>query len=80
MKEDHASQTQQALLPDQAQFIEHGIPIVISIDKDTVVSSSKIWERIEAVTFLDRHPSVAGVLESKICVETGVNDCMRNTW
>jgi hypothetical protein len=80
MEEDHSSHAQQVSLPDQAQFIDHGVPIVISIHEDAVVSASKIRERIEAVALLDRHPCIASVLENKVCVEAGVNDRIRSDW
>jgi hypothetical protein len=78
MEKDHTSWMQQTPLPNQAQLIEHGVPIVISIDKDAVVSAGKIRERIEAVALIDRHPRIAGVLENKVRVEAGIDDRMRN--
>ena len=72
MEKDHTSWMQQTPLPNQAQLIEHGVPIVISIDKDAVVSAGKIRERIEAVALIDRHPRIAGVPENKVRVEAGI--------
>lgn len=80
MEEDHTSWTQQTPLLNQAQFVEHSKPIVISVDKNAVVSAGKGRECIKAVTFLNRYPSVARILDGKISVEARVNDRIGSNW
>jgi hypothetical protein len=80
MEEDHYSSPQQAPLPDQAQFIEQGVPLVISIDKDTVIGVLQTREGIKAVALFDRDSCVFSVLECKVGIEAGVNDCTGDIW
>ena len=79
VEEDHSSTIQQAPL-NQAQLIEHGKPVVISIDKDAIVSPGKFRECIEAVTPLDLDPCVARVFGRKFGIEAAVNDRIRGEW
>jgi hypothetical protein len=74
MEEDHPTTPQQGPFPDQAQFIEHGVPIMISVDEDAVVGSVQIRERIEAVALFDCDSWIARVLERKVGIEAGVHD------
>jgi hypothetical protein len=76
VEEDHASGAEQTSFPDHVQLVEDRVPVMVSVDEETIVRSLQFRKRLKAEVAEDGDALIASVLGSQVGVEAGVDDGM----